>query len=214
MKGRCENPFKFATSSSKTIDYLMEVSQTKQAPQGGNVRKYARYSLIHNLRRRYVTRGVGVMGDQVYVESNVKLLRHPERVFLGSRVMLKEGTRLCPTNPDARIDIGDWTTIGYHVFMFASTRIAIGSNCLIAPFCYFVDNDHGIEKDKIIRIQPMSSAPIIIGDDVWCGKGVTITKGVKIGDGAVIAAGAVVNKNVPENAVMGGIPAKIIRYRE
>ncbi len=55
--------------------------------------------------------------------------------------------------------------------------------------------------------------PIVIGNDVWIGARVIVMDGVKIGDGAVIAAGAVVTKDVPPYAVVGGIPAKIIKYR-
>ena len=54
----------------------------------------------------------------------------------------------------------------------------------------------------------MTTAPIIIGDDVWIGTGAVITKGVKIGNGAVIGVNSLITKDVPENAVMVGIPAK------
>lgn len=54
---------------------------------------------------------------------------------------------------------------------------------------------------------------VIIGNDVWIGSGSTIIAGVKIGDGAIIAAGAVVNRDVPPYAIVGGVPARIIRYR-
>ena len=54
---------------------------------------------------------------------------------------------------------------------------------------------------------------VIIGNDVWIGSGVTILRGVTIGDGAIVGAGAVVAKNIPPYAIVGGVPAKIIRYR-
>ena len=55
--------------------------------------------------------------------------------------------------------------------------------------------------------------PIEIGNDVWIASNVVILPGVKIGDGAVLAAGAVVTKSVPPYAIIGGVPAKVIRYR-
>lgn len=56
--------------------------------------------------------------------------------------------------------------------------------------------------------------PIVIGDDVWIGARSIILKGVHIGKGAVIAAGAVVSRDVPEYAIVGGVPARVIKYRE
>ena len=53
--------------------------------------------------------------------------------------------------------------------------------------------------------------PIIIGNHVWIGMNVTILKGVRIGDGAIVAAGAVVTKDVPENTLVGGVPARVLK---
>ena len=180
----------------------------------GGVRKYASFTWRHAIRRRWTTRGIGRMGSDVYIERNVELLRHPENVHLGSRVMLKEGARICPTNPQARVSIGDWTTVGYHCFIFATLRIEIGPDCLIAPFCYLVDSDHGIERRKLIREQPMRCEPIRIGAGVWLGAGVTVTAGVTIGEGAVIGARSVVTEDIPAFAIAVGSPARVVRFRE
>jgi len=182
--------------------------------QPSNVRTYAKYTFKHALRRWWVLRGSGSRGKGVYVENNVQLQRHPEKVFFGEWVMLKEGVRICPTHSEASITIGNWTTVGHHTFIFSKNEIKIGNNCLIAPFCYLVDSDHGIDCNTLIREQAMTTKPIIIGNDVWLGTGAVITKGVTIGDGAVVAAHAVVTHDVPPNAVVAGTPAKIIRYRE
>ena len=66
-----------------------------------------------------------------------------------------------------------------------------------------------------MRLQGDSvSKTVIIGDDVWIGARVIILKGVYVGKGAVIAAGAILTKDVPEYAIVGGVPAKVIKYRE
>ena len=179
-----------------------------------DVRTYASYNFWHSIRKWRSLRGVGSQGKGVYVEANVKLQRHPEKVSFGDWVMLKEGVRICPTHSEASITIGNWTTVGHHTFIFSKNEIKIGNNCLIAPFCYLVDSDHGIDCNTLIREQAMTTKPIIIGNDVWLGTGAVITKGVTIGDGAVVAAHAVVTHDVPPNAVVAGTPAKIIRYRE
>ena len=178
------------------------------------VRIYAPFTLKHAVRRWWSLRNIGGKGVDVYVDANVQLLRHPERTFLGDKVMLKEGVKICPTHSDATITIGDWTTIGYNVCIFSKSRISIGKNCLIAPFCYFVDSDHGTDLGSLIREQSMATAPITVGDDVWLGTGVIVTKGVTIGSGAIVAAGSIVTKDIPPNTVFAGSPAKFIRNRE
>ena len=128
--------------------------------------------------------------------------------------MLKEGARICPAQPGAMISIGDWTTIGYHVFLFASAGITIGESCLIAPFCYLVDANHGIEGHGLIREQPLTAAPIVIKDGAWLGARVTVLPGVTIGQGAVIGAGSVVTKDIPDFAIAAGSPAQVKGMRE
>ena len=67
---------------------------------------------------------------------------------------------------------------------------------------------HGVRKD----FSTLRSVPIKIGNDVWIGCNSIILKGVTIGDGAIVAAGSVVTKDVPDYAVVGGAPAKVIRF--
>ncbi len=68
-------------------------------------------------------------------------------------------------------------------------------------------------KTKPIRLQGCAGGSIVIGDDVWIGTNVVITTNVVIGTHSVIAAGAVVTKDVAPNSVVGGVPAKLIKYR-
>jgi acetyltransferase-like isoleucine patch superfamily enzyme len=177
------------------------------------VRTYSTPTWCQRVRVRLLSRRLARVGRDVYVDRNVGFLRHPDRITIGDHVIVKEGARLCPTNPDATITIGDWTTIGYHTFVFASTAITIGANCLIAPFCYLVDSHHGIARDVLIREQAMTARPIAIDDDVWLGVRVTVLNGVHIGRGAVVGAGAVVNQDVPSLAIVAGNPARVIGYR-
>lgn len=188
-----------------------EAPRERVIPSG--VRAYAKDNLAHRLRRAWTLRGVAHVGRDTFVEENVRVLRHPERVCLGERVMLKEGARICPTNPAASITIGAWTTVGHHAFIFATDGIDIGANCLIAPFCYIIDNEHGIEAGRLIREQPMTAERVRIGEGVWLGTGAVITKGVTIGDGAVIGARSVVTEDVPANAVVVGVPGRVIKFR-
>lgn len=85
--------------------------------------------------------------------------------------------------------------------------IEIGEDCMISKRVIIRDsNNHKILRDGYIE-----SNPIIIGNHVWIGMGAMILSGVTIGDGAVVAAGAVVNKDVPANCIVGGVPAKVLK---
>ncbi len=177
-------------------------------------RKHLQFTVRHHLRLWWAKRRLGACGDGVYFDDNTKVMRFPKNVSLGSNVVLKEGARICACNTDAKIQIGKNTTVGYHTFIFASSTIQIGDDCLIAPFVYLVDSNHQIKIDQKINQQPNDVAPILIGNDVWIGSNVTILKGVTIGDGAVIGAHSLVNVNVPANTIFAGTPAKMIGKRE
>ena len=159
------------------------------------------------------SRQLGTSGKGIYYDKNVAIQRYPNRVHVGNYVVLKEGARICACNEKAEISIGHNTTIGFHTFIYASSRIDIGNDCLIAPFVYIVDSDHKIERDLLINEQGNLTEPVTVGDGVWLGTGARILRGVSIGEGAVIAAGAVVNVDVGPFEIFGGIPAKKIGER-
>jgi acetyltransferase-like isoleucine patch superfamily enzyme len=111
------------------------------------------------------------------------------------------------------IVIGDGCFIGAGCEFNISERIEVGHNCLIASGSRFVDHNHGMAQGIPMGEQPGPSSMISIGNDVWIGANAVILMGVRIGSGAVIGAGAVVTHPVPANAIVGGVPAKLIRYR-
>lgn len=177
------------------------------------VRQSLRFGPGHAIRRWWKTRGLGRLGRRVHVGRAVQFLRNPAGISLGDGCIVKDYAILCPTNPEATIAVGEGTSIGYFSLLFAATRIQIGRQCLIAPFCYVVDNHHNFARGRPIREQGLTSAPIRIGDDVWLGAGVQVAAGVTIGEGAVIGAGSFVNADVPPYAVAVGTPARVIKER-
>ena len=86
--------------------------------------------------------------------------------------------------------------------------ITIGDGTLIGHGSTVVTLDHAVDPARRADMVP---APVVIGRKVWLGAGVTIVPGVTIGDGAIVGAGAVVTKDVPGNAVVAGVPARLIR---
>ena len=177
------------------------------------LRKYLKFNIFNWIRLFRNWTILGSCGNRVFFDSNVKIMRFPKNIFIKNAVVIKEGVRICSCNEFAKIIIGNNTTIGYHTFIFASERIEIGNNCLIAPFVYIVDSNHASSRESLINEQENKTAPIIIGNDVWVGVKATILSGVKIGDGAIIGAGAIVDKNVDPYSIVGGIPARNIGER-
>ncbi len=117
-----------------------------------------------------------------------------------------------------RIYIGDNSTIGAYNVLWAGKKeavIKIGKNVMTGPYVKIFAFNHGTKVSDIPMIkQPETEADVIIGDDVWIGAGVIILPGCKIGNGVVVAAGSVVTKDIPDNVIVAGIPAKIIKERK
>jgi len=143
----------------------------------------------------------------------VSILRNPAKTYLGRDVVLKKFVEICVCNPQAAIKIGNRTTIGNFTHIYASEKIVIGNDCMIAPFVYIVDSDHGTNLGSLMNQQENITAPIIIGDDVWIGSHSIILKGIKIGNGVIIAANSVVNKDLEEFSIYGGSPVKLLKKR-
>lgn len=92
-------------------------------------------------------------------------------------------------------------------------KITIGNNCFIGPSCGFYTANHPLDPNK--RNQGFEQAlPIKVKDNCWIGANVSIMPGVTIGENSVIAAGAVVTKDVPDNCLVAGVPAKVIKFIE
>lgn len=106
----------------------------------------------------------------------------------------------------SNVVIGDRSSIGKYSRLYDNAIIKIGNNTDIGPWCLIYTYDWKVEHDR-------NPAPVKIGNDVWIGARSIIMKGVNIGNGAIIGAGALVVKDVPEYAVVGGNPAKIIKFR-
>lgn len=148
------------------------------------------------------------------------------RITLGStfiRRLLVKGFTGCKSNglyinKNATISptlvIGNNSGIGANSIIGRGTTI--GDNVMMGPECYIYTRNHAFSRTDIpMREQGMQDfKPVTIGNDVWIGARVTILPGVKIGNGCIIGAGSVVTKNLPDFAIGGGNPARVLKYRK
>lgn len=128
-------------------------------------------------------------------------------------LMIKHDVKIGGMN---KITLGDNVYINHNVDIIARDQlILIGNNVIIASYVSIIGENHSLDNiNSPIRYQKMLSKKIVIEDDVWIGTRAIILAGVTIGKGAVIGAGAVVTHDVSDYAIVGGVPAKIIRIRK
>ena len=141
--------------------------------------------------------------------------RTPEEVrSLLTRLTGKTVDETVTVFPPFYSEFGKNLTLGKDIFINIGCRfqdtggITIGDGTLIGHGSTLTTLDHGIDPNRRADMIP---ARVVIGRKVWLGAGVTVVPGVTIGDGAIVGAGAVVTKDVPANAIVAGVPAKLIR---
>lgn len=120
------------------------------------------------------------------------------------------------------IYLGDNVSINYRCTLIDCNKIIIGNNVLIAPCVHINTASHPVSwsdrRNPEHDTNPQAyfcktyAKPVVIGDGCWIGAGVTILAGVTLGDNVTVAAGAVVTKSFPDNCLIGGVPAKIIKH--
>ena len=174
--------------------------------------KYARL-LVRLVRRRLTTPrlridGIAFIGPRVTLQIGRK-----GRIELGRWSWLGHGTKLrCH---EGEVSIGAKTVLGQECTISAYQHVSIGRECVIADRVMLIDFDHGVvEVDRPIRLQGIYKRDVRVGNNVWIGYGACILRGVTVGDNAIVGTSAVVTKDVPANAVVAGIPARVVRMRE
>jgi len=112
--------------------------------------------------------------------------------------------------------VGNGTIFGHHCTLGVKEAVVIGDDCLIAEMVSIRDHDHrfDLSLDIPVRDQGFDCRPVYIGRNVWLGCKVTVIKGVTIGDNVIVGANSVVTRDIPNNAVAVGAPARVIRYRD
>jgi acetyltransferase-like isoleucine patch superfamily enzyme len=177
--------------------------------------KYARLLGRYLRRRLFTAAGWRWRTDgPVFFGRGLELNIAPgARVDFGRFVWLGDGTKVrCH---EGRVEIGAKTVMGQECTVSAYQRVRIGEQCVIADRAMFIDFDHGVvEVERPIRLQGIYKRDVEVGSNVWIGYGACILRGVRVGDNSIVGTNSVVTKDVPANAVVAGIPARVIRMRE
>lgn len=160
------------------------------------------------------------VGKSVTLEDDVKIdALSREGVWLGDNVSIGRFSVIECTGVITHLGkgfrIGHDSNLGDYCFVGAAGGVTIGNYVLIGQGVRFHSENHVISRTDIpMKSQGVTNEGIVVEDDVWLGSGVLVLDGVRIGHGAVVAAGSVVTKDVPSWAIVGGVPAKILKYRQ
>jgi acetyltransferase-like isoleucine patch superfamily enzyme len=174
-------------------------------------RLYWRYlwrRLLTSAGRRWRSDGPFFLGRGLELE-----VARRGQIRFGRFVWIGDGTKIrCH---EGVVEIGQKTVMGQECTISAYQRVRIGDECVIADRAMFIDFDHGIvEVERPIRKQGIYKRDVEVGNNVWIGYGACVLRGVRVGDNSIIGTNSVVTRDVPANAVVAGIPARIIRMRE
>ena len=188
------------------------------------------------LRSKLYPMLIGKVGKGVVFGTNV-VLRHSHKITIGDNVVIDDNCVLDAKGgegnsikigsgvfvgrntilycKDGDIEIGDNTTISFNCDVFSANYVRIGSNVQIAAYTFLNGGTHKFDDlDVPVMHQERSGIGIEVGDNAWIGADAKVLDGVSVGRDSIIAAGAVVTKDVPEFAIVGGMPAKLIRNRK
>jgi acetyltransferase-like isoleucine patch superfamily enzyme len=176
---------------------------------------YALLGLRYLWRRSLTSAGRRWRTDgPVFFGSGLELQIAPRgRIEFGRFVWLGHGTKIrCH---EGEVVIGAKTVLGQECTISAYRRVRIGEQCVIADRAMFIDFDHGVvEVERPIRQQGIYTREVEVGSNVWIGYGACILRGVRVGDNSIVGTNSVVTKDVPANAVVAGVPARIVRMRD
>jgi acetyltransferase-like isoleucine patch superfamily enzyme len=189
-----------------TLLRFMRANHMLSAPYARMLARLALLKLRHRGRLR--TDGLCFICPGVQLEIGRNATLH-----IGRWAWIGHGTKIRVHEGEVRI--GAKTVMGQECTISAFQHVTIGRECIVADRVMLIDFDHGVvEVERPIRLQGIYKRDVDVAHNVWIGYGACILRGVAVGENSVIGTSAVVTGDVPANAVVGGIPARVIRMRE
>jgi acetyltransferase-like isoleucine patch superfamily enzyme len=133
-------------------------------------------------------------------------------VHLGRWSWIGHGSKI--RSHEGEVRIGAKSVLGQECTISSFQNVSIGRECIVADRVMLIDFDHGaVETERPNRDQGIYKRDVRVGHNVWIGYGACILRGATVGDNAIIGTSTVVTKDVPDNAVVGGAPSRVLRMR-
>jgi acetyltransferase-like isoleucine patch superfamily enzyme len=159
-------------------------------------------------RSRLVLDGIAFVGPGVTLE-----IGKGAKLHLGRWSWIGHGTKIRAHEGEVRI--GAKAVMGQECTISSFQHVSIGRECIVADRVMLIDFDHGVvEVDRPIREQGIYKRDVRVGNNVWMGYGACVLRGVTVGHNAIVGTSTVVTKDVPDNAVVAGVPAQLLRMRD
>jgi acetyltransferase-like isoleucine patch superfamily enzyme len=214
-------------TSARTREGLPEVVRGEPPPRHGGPIALLRFLREHRMltwgyarlalrlawlklrfRGRLHTDGPAFIGPGVKLE-----IGRDAAVHLGRWSWIGHGCKIRAHEGEVRI--GAKTVLGQEITISAYQHVSIGRECIVADRVMLIDFDHGVvETERPVREQGIYKRDVRVGHNVWVGYGACFLRGVTVGDNCVVGTYAVVNRDVPDNAVVAGVPARVLRMRD
>lgn len=167
-------------------------------------------------RTGFYQRQFGQLGEGARVwYPNLAIAKKDMFIGQGSQILQNSRIQTFPQEglPHPKIRIGEHCYLGYHLSILAGADVMIGNRVLMASDILITTEAHGMDPESEIPYmdQPLSVAPVSIGDGCWLGEKVMVMPGVTIGEKSIIGAGSIVTKDIPAFSIAVGNPARVIK---
>lgn len=195
-------------------------------PLRGNALTLLRFMAAHGmLRREYAAMLIRLAWHKARLRSRLQLdgiafirpgvrleVGDSGRLVLGRWCWLGDNTKV--RVHEGEVSIGAKSVLGQECTITCYQQISIGRECIIADRTMMIDFDHVTrDVEQAIRRQGIDKRDVRVGHNVWLGYGVSVLRGVTIGDNAVVGAASVLTRDAPANAILAGVPARVVRMR-
>ena len=223
----------------KTIVQKLLLKSGKTYTVDPNIPNRLFYNMLMN-RGVMLIRGFIKTGQKVFIGRNTQILNNrnirfgksvtigsyceidgyaSEKIILGDCVKIGSYSKLLSTSHFSKFGkglvMGSNSAIGDFTHFGAPGGITIGNDVIMGSYISFHSENHNFsDTSKLIRDQGVSHKGIVLGNNIWVGAKVTFLDGCEVGDNSVVAAGAVVTAKFPENSIIGGVPARVIKNIE